>query len=259
MTKARLAEPETPMSSRSPESIVGVRLTRQRHLVVALRLFGQMGLNLGLGGHMTVRDPERPQMFWVNPRSADFRAMRVRDLILVDERGTTVEGSGSVSGAGFIIHSYIHSARPDLIAAVHTHSRYGQAWSSLGRLLDPITQESCAFYQDHGLLDGYSGIISDEATGREIVRTLADMKALILKNHGLLTVGSSIDEAAMWFIRMEQFCEMQLLAEAAGTPQLIAHDVAKATHDKLGKPANALGEFERLYESTVSGDEAMLD
>jgi ribulose-5-phosphate 4-epimerase/fuculose-1-phosphate aldolase len=74
-----------------------------------------------------------------------FGQIRASDLILVDHRGKVVEGKHPVNVAAFAIHSQVHSARPDVIAAAHAHSLCGKSWSSLGRLLDPITQDSCAF------------------------------------------------------------------------------------------------------------------
>ena len=122
--------------------------------------------------------------------------------------------------AAFAIHSQVHAARPDVIAAAHSHSIYGKAWSSLGRLLDPLTQDACAFYEDHALFDDYTGVVLDLEEGKRIAHALGDNKAVILRNHGLLTVGHSVDEAVWWFITMERSCQAQLLAEAAGTPVL---------------------------------------
>ena len=143
------------------------------------------------------------------------------DLLLVNSRGEVVEGEGGVNTAAFAIHSTIHEARPDVIAAAHSHSVYGKAWSSLGRLLDPLTQDACAFYGDHALFDDYTGVVLDPEEGKRIAHALDDKKAVILRNHGLLTVGHSVDEAVWWFVTMERSCQAQLLAEAAGTPVLI--------------------------------------
>ena len=111
-----------------------------------------------------------------------------------------------------------------MIAAAHSHSIHGKSWSSLGRLLDPITQDACAFYDDHALFDDFTGVVLDLEEGKRIGHALGDRKAVILRNHGLLTVGHSVDEAAWWFITMERTCQAQLLAEAAGTPVLIDAD-----------------------------------
>ena len=132
--------------------------------------------------------------------------------------GTVVDGNWPVNAAAFAIHSQVHAARPDVVAAAHSHSLHGKAWSAFGRLLDPITQDACAFFEDHGLFDDFTGVVLDAEEGKRIAHALGDNKAVILRNHGLLTVGQSVDEAAWWFITMERSCQAQLLAEAAGTP-----------------------------------------
>src|SRR5208282_1158041 len=120
--------------------------------------------------------------------------------------------------------------------AAHAHSIHGKAWASLGRLLDPITQDSCAFYQDHGLFDDFTGVVYETSEGDRIAKALGAGKAVILRNHGLLTVGASVDEAAWWFITMERSCQAQLLAEAAGDPVLIDPDQAEKTAPLVGPP-----------------------
>ena len=132
----------------------------------------------------------------MNPFGVHFWQIRVSDLILVNDRGEVIEGNYPVNTAAFAIHSRVHAARPDVVAAAHAHSMYGKAWSSLGRLLDPITQDACAFYEDHGLFDDYTGVVYETSEGDRIAQALGKRKAVILRNHGLLTVGDSVDEAA---------------------------------------------------------------
>jgi ribulose-5-phosphate 4-epimerase/fuculose-1-phosphate aldolase len=149
-----------------------------------------------------------------------FAHIRVSDLLLVNEKGKVVEGNHPVNEAAFAIHSRVHMARPDVMAAAHAHSIYGKTWSCLGRLLDPLTQDACAFYEDHALFSDYSGVVYET----RIAETLGNRKAVILQNHGLMTVGSTVDEAAWFFITMDRSCQSQLLAEAAGKPIQIAHE-----------------------------------
>src|SRR5439155_547650 len=98
------------------------------------------------------------------------------------QHGDVVEGKHPVNAAAFAIHSQVHAARPDVVAAAHAHSMYGKSWSSLGRLLDPLTQDSCAFFEDHALFDDYKAVVLDPSEGRRIAKTLGDMKAIILRN-----------------------------------------------------------------------------
>ena len=180
------------------------RLHRKQRLAASFRLFGKFGFDEGVAGHITVRDPEHLDRFWVNPFGMNFKHIRVSDLICVDHTGEVVEGDAMVNRAAFAIHSQVHAARPDVVAAAHSHSLYGKAWSSLGRLLDPITQDACAFFEDHALFDDYTGVVLDLEEGKRIGAALGDTKAVILRNHGLLTVGHSVDAAVWWFITMER-------------------------------------------------------
>jgi len=227
------------------------RLHRKRRLAAAYRLFGKFGFDEGVAGHITARDPERLDHFWVNPFGVNFSHIRVSDLILVNDKGDVVEGDYGVNTAAFVIHSQVHAARPDVIAAAHAHSIYGKSWSALGRLLDPITQDVCAFYDEHALFDDYTGVVLDLEEGKRLAHALGDRKAVILRNHGLLTVGHSVDEAAWWFITMERTCQAQLEAEAAGTPVLIDRDQAEITAEQVGQPMGGWRQFQPLYDWIV--------
>ncbi|MHC5829855.1 MAG: class II aldolase/adducin family protein, partial [Nostoc sp.] len=118
-----------------------------------------------------------------------FGHIRVSDLILVNREGEVVKGDAQVNRAAFAIHSQLHEARPDVMAAAHAHSLYGKAWSSLGRLLDPLTQDSCAFYEDHALFDDFTGVVLETSEGQRLAQALGPKKAIILRNHSILTVG----------------------------------------------------------------------
>lgn len=216
------------------------RRHRKQMLAAALRVFAQQGYDEGIAGHITVRDPEDPRCFWVNPFGIPFALIRASDLILVADDGTVVEGDYDVNRAAFAIHSQIHQARPDVIAAAHSHSPAGKAFSTLGRLLDPITQDACQFFEDHAVFDHYSGVVLDLDEGRQIADTLGDRKALILQNHGLLTVGRSVEEALYWFVAMERCALAQLRAEAVGTPIHIAPEAAYRAGGGRARADNAI-------------------
>ncbi len=232
-------------------SVEDERRHRKQRLAAAFRLFSRFGFNEGIAGHITARDPEHPDHFWVNPFGMHFGLIRVSDLILVNHRGEVVEGNRPVNEAAFAIHSQIHAARPDVVAAAHAHSVYGKSWSSLGRLLDPLTQDACSFYEDHSLFDDYTGVVLELEEGKRIAQALGENKAVILKNHGLLTVGHSVDEAAWWFITMERSCQAQLMAEAAGTPDPIKADQARVAQHQVGSHHMGWFSFQPLYDMIV--------
>jgi ribulose-5-phosphate 4-epimerase/fuculose-1-phosphate aldolase len=230
------------------ESVEDERRYRKEHLTAALRVFGKLGFEEGVAGHITARDPERTDHFWVNPFGMSFKHVKVSDLILVNHEGEVVEGRYPVNAAAFAIHSQVHQARPDVVAAAHSHSVHGRAISALGQLLEPITQDVCAFYEDHSLFDDYTGVVTDLEEGKRIAATLGDHKAVILRNHGLLTVGDSVDAAAWWFITMERSCQVQLMAKAAGTVVHITPENAALTHQQLGNDLVGYINYQPLFD-----------
>jgi ribulose-5-phosphate 4-epimerase/fuculose-1-phosphate aldolase len=192
------------------------RAARKGHLAVAYRLFAQMGYDHWVAGHITVRDPEFPDRFWVNPFGKSWRHLRASDLLLVDLDGTVLEGDGVLNAAAFAIHSEVHRARPDVVAAAHAHTRFGRAWSATGRVLEPLSQDACAFYGDHAVFDDYSGVVYDPEEGSALARALGDRKALLLEHHGLLTVGETVADAFVNMYYLEASCQIQVRAQSGG-------------------------------------------
>jgi ribulose-5-phosphate 4-epimerase/fuculose-1-phosphate aldolase len=233
------------------ESVEEERRHRKVRLAAAFRLFSRFGFDEGVAGHITARDPELSDHFWVNPFGMHFGHVRASDLCLVNHHGEVVEGERAINQAAFAIHSQVHAARPDVVAAAHSHSVYGKTWSTLARKLDPITQDVCAFYGDHDVFDDYTGVVLDVEEGKRIAHALGEHKAVILRNHGLLTVGHSVDEAAWWFITMERSCQAQLMAEAAGTPVLIDHDMAVMTAGQVGSHLAGWFSFQPLFDRII--------
>ena len=235
------------------------RLHRKQRLAATFRLFSRYGFDQGLAGHVTVRDPEFPDRFWINPLSKFFGQIKVSDLQLVDHEGNILIGDKPINQAGFVIHSAIHAAHPEVVAAAHTHSTYGKAWSALGRKLDPLTQDSCAFYQDHGLFDDFGGVVYETSEGAQIAKALGAQKGVILKNHGILTAGPTVEAAAWWYIALDNACHAQLLAEAAGTPKRIPHAQAALTHSQISSPNGAARAFDALWQGLVEAEPELLE
>jgi len=187
-------------------------------LAQAFRIFGHLGYDEGVAGHITVRDPLKPDCFWVNPFGLHFTLIQPSDLILVDHDGNVLDESGSnrlLNKAAFMIHSAIHRARPDVLCAAHSHSIHGRAFSALGKELDIITQDSCAFYKDHAVYTQFRGVVLDSEEGQHIAQALGSKKAVILQNHGLLVASGSIEATVFFYTSLEKSCRVQLLADAA--------------------------------------------
>ncbi|MFF0589544.1 class II aldolase/adducin family protein [Streptomyces sp. NPDC003781] len=241
------------------DSVEDERRHRKERLACALRLFGRYGFEDGVSGHITARDPEYSDCFWVNPFGVPFAHITVSDLVLANSEGQVVQGGHHVNQAAFTVHSQVHAARPDVVAVAHCHSVHGRALAALGELLEPITQESCAFYEDHALYDSYSGVSVDAEEGRRIAGVLGSGKALVLRNHGLLTVGDSVDAAAWWFLSLERSCQVQLLAKAAGQPTLIDHRQAVATREQLGGDLVAWINYQPLWQEVTRREPDLFD
>ncbi|EME82903.1 uncharacterized protein MYCFIDRAFT_164211 [Pseudocercospora fijiensis CIRAD86] len=210
-------------------------------LAAAFRIFGKYGFDEGVAGHITLRDPVDPNCFWVNPFGVAFSMINKSDLILVNHSGQVIDG-GEVrllNTAAYMIHSAIHAARPDVNCAAHSHSIYGRTWCSLGRKLDTLTQDSCAFHNDHVVYDSFNGVVLAQKEGKDIANCLGDKKAALLQNHGLLTVGQTIEETIFWFVSLEKCCQSQLMAEAAAgsrgeKPIAIGEEEAQYTYRSVG-------------------------
>ena len=117
-------------------------------LAAAFRIFGKYGFDEGVAGHITLRDPVDPKTFWVNPFGVAFSLIKKSDLIQVDHDGKIIAGGPVrlLNAAAYMIHSAVHTARPDVMCAAHSHSIYGRSFCTLGRPLDMITQDSCSFH-----------------------------------------------------------------------------------------------------------------
>ncbi|WP_338811542.1 class II aldolase/adducin family protein (plasmid) [Agrobacterium leguminum] len=232
------------------------RQHRKERLAAGFRLFARFGFDEGVAGHITARDPEFTDTFWVNGFGMSFGQIKASDLIRVDHAGEVVEGVHPVNAAAFAIHASVHAARPETIGAAHSHSTYGRAFAALGRKLDPITQDACTFYNDHALYEDYGGVAAEVEEGEKIAQALGPCKAAILANHGLLTVGETVDEAVWWFITMERSCQVQLIAEAAaartGQPlKTISQSSAEQAYAVLGSPSTGWFQFQTLYSKIV--------
>lgn len=212
-------------------------------LALAFRLFGKYGFDEGVAGHITLRDPVDPTTFWVNPLGQAFSQIKRSDLILVNHDGKVIGGGRNrlLNTAAYMIHAAVHKARPDVICAAHSHSLYGRAFCALGRPIDIITQDSCAFYNDLAVYNAFKGVVLANEEGENIAKAIGNKKACLLQNHGLLTVGQTIEATLFWFCSLEKCCHAQLMADAAaagrgGATVKIDDEDAAFTYKTVGTP-----------------------
>jgi ribulose-5-phosphate 4-epimerase/fuculose-1-phosphate aldolase len=227
------------------------RLYRKQRLAAACRAFAAEGLDYGFAGHLTVRDPERPELYWTNPMAVHFDQVKVSNLILADHQGTVLEGRHALNRAGFVLHAAVHEAHPEIVAMCHAHTVYGTAFAALGRPLDPITQDAAAFYEDHVVIGEDAGAVAvEEDAGTRVAAAFKGVKAAIHQNHGLLTASRhSIDSAAFWFIALERCCRQQLMVEATGrTPTQVSAEAARYSREHVGSDYIGWLHFQPVYD-----------
>ena len=224
------------------------RLHRKVQLAAAFRMFSKAGLDEGVAGHVTARDPEHTDSYWVNPFGMHFSLIKQSDLVRVNHAGEVVEGNRAVNGAAVAIHCAVHAARPDIVAAAHAHGPYGKTLSSLPQGIEMLTQDACAFFDDVAVLEGFTGVVLDPEEGRRIGAALGPKKAIILRNHGMLTVGTTVASTAWWFLTLERTSQSQLMAYAAGTPMIIDDASARATYETVGSEFAGWFQFQPIWQ-----------
>ncbi|KIJ51034.1 hypothetical protein M422DRAFT_74399 [Sphaerobolus stellatus SS14] len=233
----------------------------KEHMAGAFRFWGKKGYAEGVAGHITVRDPVKPGHYWMNPLGKHYSSIKASDLVLVTPEGyVDPDGAQSpINAAGFYIHSAIHEARPDIQAAAHCHSLHARTWSVFGKPIDIVTQDSCVFYENLSVYQNFGGVVLAHEEGKNIAEALGPKnKAVLLQNHGSLTLGETVDEAIHLFFALENACKGQLLLEAAAAnglqKKLIDPEDAAFTAKAIQKPdvsySQFAGEYELLVEET---------
>jgi ribulose-5-phosphate 4-epimerase/fuculose-1-phosphate aldolase len=270
-TAARVPTTAETMARFAPpvfDTVEDERLHRQRRLAAGFRLLAKFGLITGVAGHITARDPEFPDRFWVNPLAIPFSHIKASDLVLVAEDGSVVIGGDAlINGAAFAIHSQIHAANPTLNAACHSHAPWGRPWSATGRLVEPTSQDACAFYGAQALVGGFSGVVLelDVAAGigaafAQPTAAPAGITVAVHANHGHITAGETVDEAVYWFILYEAMCQSQMRLEATNRPyHVLSDDIATSTNAQTGSHYAGWIGFQNMYAEIVAQQPDLLD
>ena len=216
------------------KSLEEVRARRKRDVALGYRILAaQRWGDLG-DGHISARDPERQDCFWLLRYGVSYHQACVSDLMLVGPDGDLVEGEGPINTAAYYIHHPLHAARPEIVSAVHVHTGWGTPFSAELRPIEPITQEACIFFEDHAIFDDEEVQVQSVAAGERIARAIGTNRAVILRNHGLLTVGESVAEAVGAFVFLERVAESHMKARDAKPISAEAARFAKADLVKYG-------------------------
>lgn len=203
------------LSNRTQPDTVSEREVRIA-LAACYRLIAHFGMDDLVYTHISARVPGHAEHFLINPYGLMFHEITASSLVKIDHEGAIVEDTGyPVNKAGFVIHSAVHAARPEVNCVLHTHTRAGIAVSCLAEGLLPINQFSLMFY-DRLAYHDYEGIALDLDERARLIRDLGNHPAMILRNHGLLTAGQSVAEAFVHMYYLEQSCRVQIDLMASG-------------------------------------------
>lgn len=191
-------------------------------LAACYRLVELYGMADMMANHISVRVPDEENAFLINAYGMMYEEITASSLIKVDHDGNILSKPDfgalnyGINKAGYVIHSAVHHARPEVACVIHTHSWASMAVSSLDCGLLPVTQTAMRFLKIG--YHEYQGVVLDTAEQESLIADLGKGEALILRNHGALTVGNSVGEAFNWMHRLELACRSQLAAMACNTP-----------------------------------------
>ncbi len=214
----------------------------RQQLALCYRLTHLHGWTAQVYNHITYRVPDTEHLL-INPFGMHYDEIRASDLIKIDLDGNALSDSDwPVNKAGYVIHSTIHRARPDLHCVMHTHEAFSQALAATDAPVVPLTQEGCQFHERVGYHD-FEGIVLDGSEGPRIIKALGDTNhTLLLRHHGLITAGAD----PVWaFVRHAAFirnAQVQLAAMATGRMQpvsVIAMERTREQFEKGSAQANA--------------------
>ncbi|MCJ1255708.1 hypothetical protein MMC24_003525 [Lignoscripta atroalba] len=236
------------------------RLHALNHMTALFRHWSRSNYTEGMSGHISIRDPEYPHAFWTNPLAVHFGLLKASEMLLLSDRpedGEIILAGQNPRGrpankAGWAIHAAVHRRRGDVNAACHAHTHYGRAWSCTGRRLEMLNQDVCNFYGEAlGIYEDYGGIVIGSAIGEgeAIAEALGERgKAAILVNHGLLSVGGTVDEAGFLFGLLERCCGLQLEVERAGIGKRVIGDREAAFNFSASTRETLYWEFQPYYD-----------
>jgi len=224
------------------------RQRRKHETADGYRILGSYGWGDDGAGHISARDPEHTDCFWLLRAGVAFRSATVDDLVLVGPDGLLRDGEGSINPAAYFIHHPIHDARPDVTGAVHTHTGYGTPFAALCAPLVAMSQEACAFHADQAVFDSEVLDVLELDTGHALAAALGPHRLLVLATHGLLTVGATVAQAIGFFLLAERAAEVQVKCPNG---RVVSDAAAARVYASVGAPSNGDDVFAWLRRSRL--------
>ena len=206
------------MDLAAPSTVTSASEREQRiHLAAAYRLAEHFGWTQLVWNHISARVPGRHNAFLINQLGLMYDEVTASNLVMVDVDGALLEGDGRTSEAGFVIHSAVHRARPDVLCVMHSHTPEAVAASCLDEELPQLCGETAYFYNDLAYYD-YDGVSTENDERENIARALGAKNNLVLRNHGLLTTGRTVGEAFVRMYWLIYCCRIVTALHATGRP-----------------------------------------
>jgi ribulose-5-phosphate 4-epimerase/fuculose-1-phosphate aldolase len=232
-------------------TITAAETAARIELAACYRIAAQAGMTDSIYAHISLRVPGEDEHFLINPFGLHFEEITASCLAKVDAEGELLAdptGLG-INRAGFVIHSAIHQARPDLHCVMHTHTVAGMVLSASAEGLLPLTQHAMRFFESIGYHD-YEGIAVDMDERVRLARDLGPHSALVLRNHGLITCGPSVAHAYDLMVFLERAAEAQWRIQAAGVPIITPSiEAARKTAELFAKPRR--GAVDRSWQALL--------
>ncbi|KAJ2905428.1 arad-like aldolase/epimerase [Zalerion maritima] len=255
---------------------IAERKSRKIKLALVLRILSKNGVRDGLCGFATMTDPVEPDTFWTNPLGVAWSIITAADLIRVGKEGNILDGgrSGAVLNVpASVVHPAVYAARPSMVCTVHAHIPHGTAFATQKKNLKTTHQDACIFHNDLSYLPYHDGMIATPEQGKVIARFLTSTKGIVLRHHGIMTAGDSIESALYWFLTLDRCCQVQLAGYGAngafgssrysrsGTWRgghssygIVSDDTAESVHEQLG--SESAGYFMGLVTLSAMRKEA---
>lgn len=220
-----------------PDSLSNDAETQQARVELAavFRMAARLDMHEGVCNHLSVMLPGR--RFLINPKGTHFARITASSLLVIDEHGRTLEGTGRPPTTGFAIHTRVHLKHPKARVVMHLHAPYSTAICAIkGGRLQMVHQNAARFFGDIAYDDHFNGIADATTEGERMAEAMGDKRVLFLANHGVVVVGDTIAQAFDDFYYLERACQVQVLAMQTGQPLAVMPDeMAQTTHDQFAQ------------------------